>query len=102
MKQDVTIKLESLEVEHSHVEHEYHVYQDLAGDTGIPAVYWFGTECDYNVLVLQHLGPSLKDIFNLYNYKFNLRTVLLLADQMVHLVLFWGIHAYRIFVDVTH
>lgn len=86
-KQDVAIKLESVEVEHSHVEHEYKVYKDLAGGIGIPAVHWFGTESDYNVLVLERLGSSLEDLFNLHNHKFGLQTVLLLADQLVRIFL---------------
>ena len=70
-------------MEHSQVEHEYQVYKNLAGGIGIPAVHWFGTECDYNVLVLECLDPSLEDLFNLCNRKFDLQTVLLLADQLV-------------------
>ena len=69
-------------MEHSQVEHEYQVYKNLASGIGIPAVHWFRTECD-NVLVLERLGPSLEDLFNLCNRKFDLQTVLLLADQLV-------------------
>ena len=83
-KHDVVIKLEAVDVELSQVEHEYKVYKSLAGGIGILSVYWCGTECDYNVLVLEHLGPSLEDLFNRCDHKFNLQTVLLLADQLVH------------------
>lgn len=82
-KQDVAIKLEAVDVEHSHVEHEYQLYRSLAGGIGIPSVYWFGSECEYDVLVLERLGPSLGDLFNRCNRKFTLKTVLLLADQLV-------------------
>jgi hypothetical protein len=47
-----------------------------------PCVRWFRTECDY----LNLLGPSLEDLFNFYNRKFSLKTVLLLMDQLVSLV----------------
>ena len=50
---------------------------------GIPGVKWFGSEGDYNVLVIDLLGPSLEDLFNYCNKKFTLKTVLLLADQMI-------------------
>lgn len=50
---------------------------------GIPAVKWFGVEGDYNVLVMDLLGPSLEDLFNFCSRKLSLKTVLMLADQMV-------------------
>lgn len=44
---------------------------------------WFGVEGDYNVLVMDLLGPSLEDLFNFCSRKLSLKTVLMLADQMV-------------------
>jgi len=59
------------------------VYKTLAGGVGVPFVRWFGVECDYNAMVMDLLGPSLEDLFNFCNRKFTLKTVLLLADQLV-------------------
>eukprot|EP00605_Chrysophyceae_sp_TOSAG23-4_P002855 GSChrysophyteH1.ASY1.ANO1.3144.1 assembled CDS len=53
------------------------------GGYGIPGVKWFGSEGDYNVLVIDLLGPSLEDLFNYCGKRFSLKTVLMLADQMI-------------------
>lgn len=79
----VAIKLESIKAKHRLLEHESKVYNTLASSVGVPSVHWYGTECAYNAMVLDLLGPSLEYLFNFCNQRFSLKTVLLLADQMV-------------------
>ncbi len=81
--EEVAIKLESVKAKHPQLEYESKVYKALAGGVGVPFVRWFGTECDYNAMVMDLLRPSLEDLFNFCNRKFSLKTVLLLSDQLV-------------------
>lgn len=67
------------------VSHQFSIFSVLVA--GIPTLKWFGVEGDYNVLVMDLLGPSLEDLFNFCNRKLSLKTVLMLADQMVRLCL---------------
>ncbi len=53
---------------------------------GIPSTRWSGIDGEDNVLVLDLLGPSLEDLLVYCGRKFSLKTVLMLADQMVSLM----------------
>lgn len=86
--EEVAIKLESVKTKHPQLLYESKLYRILQGGTGIPNVRWFGVEGDYNVLVMDLLGPSLEDLFNFCSRKLSLKTVLMLADQMINRVEF--------------
>jgi len=47
------------------------------------SIRWYGIERDYNVLVMDLLGPSLEDLFNFCSRRFTMKTVLMLADQVL-------------------
>jgi hypothetical protein len=69
---------------HCTLEHEFHVYKKIApGGPGIPSVHSFGIECGYNVMVMDCLGPSLEQLFAHCHFRFSIKTVLLLASQLV-------------------
>ncbi|KAI3410781.1 uncharacterized protein J3R85_018441 [Psidium guajava] len=81
--EEVAIKLERIKTKHPQLLYETKLYRTLQGGTGIPNVRWFGVEGQYNVLVLDLPGPTLEDLFNFCSRKLSLKTVLMLADQMV-------------------
>ncbi|XP_047321452.1 casein kinase 1-like protein 12 [Impatiens glandulifera] len=86
--EEVAIKLENMKTKHPQLLYESKLYRILQGGTGIPNVRWYGVEGDYNVLVMDLLGPSLEDLFNFCSRKLSLKTVLMLADQMINRVEF--------------
>ncbi|KAI3802750.1 hypothetical protein L1987_30893 [Smallanthus sonchifolius] len=86
--EEVAIKLENIKTKHPQLLYESKLYKILQGGTGIPNVRWYGVEGDYNVLVMDLLGPSLEDLFNFCSRKLSLKTVLMLADQMINRVEF--------------
>ncbi|KAI3629270.1 hypothetical protein MIR68_012686 [Amoeboaphelidium protococcarum] len=81
--EQVAIKLESIRARHPQLEYEARVYRALAGGFGIPSVRWFGVEGDFFAMVIDLLGPSLEDLFNFCSRQFSLKTVVLLADQLI-------------------
>ncbi|KAL8904662.1 MAG: hypothetical protein Q9207_003111 [Kuettlingeria erythrocarpa] len=83
-KEEVAIKLEHVDQDQPFLEAEFEVYRSLAGGVGIPRVHEFLFECEYHVMVFDLLGPSLEDLFNYCRRQFSLKTVLMLADQLLH------------------
>ncbi|KAK4427818.1 Casein kinase-like protein 10 [Sesamum alatum] len=84
--EEVAVKLEPVKTKHPQLYYESKLYMLLQGGTGVPHLKWFGVEGEYNAMVIDLLGPSLEDLFNYCNRKFTLKTVLMLADQLINRV----------------
>ena len=54
---------------------------------GIPKVFWYGIEADYNIMAMEFLGPSLEALFSYCKRRLCLKTVVLISLQLVHLTL---------------
>ncbi|XP_044470984.1 casein kinase 1-like protein 3 isoform X2 [Mangifera indica] len=79
----VAVKIENNKTKHPQLLYEAKLYNILQGGSGIPNIKWSGTDGEDNALVIDLLGPSLEDLFMYCSRKFSLKTVLMLADQMI-------------------
>ena len=101
MKALRAIKFEMANHKNPQLKHEYSVLEQLnkhdfnnnsqpnnmvGSDTftGVPKVYYFDRlEHKYNFMVMEFLGPSLGDLFQLKERNFGMETVLMLAIQIL-------------------
>ena len=86
---DIAIKCESVKNNrHQRLKYEASVLKYLNGGgypppLGIPALYDFIQNEEYNYMMMDLLNPSLEDLFDLCDRKFSLKTILSLGDQML-------------------
>jgi hypothetical protein len=59
------------------------VHMAITEAVGIPQVHWSGTEGNYNILVMELLGPSLEILFKSNSKPFSVKCSIMLAEQMV-------------------
>ncbi|KAG5498851.1 hypothetical protein JKF63_03140 [Porcisia hertigi] len=83
----VAMKIELTKDDHrSHLNLENRVYKrfnECPITVGIPKSYYCGCEGEYTVMVMDLLGPSLEDLFDLCNRRFNVKTVCMLGIQII-------------------
>jgi serine/threonine protein kinase len=94
LNEDVAIKLEPTKAKHPQLFYEAKLYMALSGGgkdinitlVGIPNIHWCGSQGNYNIMIIDLLGPSLEDLFSYCKKKLTLKTVIMLADQMVSFI----------------
>lgn len=84
----MAIKLENVDTKYPQLRYEANVLTQLLGsdtitDKGIPNVYSKGTEGEFNYLVIDLLGESLENLLVKCDGIFSLKTILMVADQML-------------------
>eukprot|EP00744_Colponema_vietnamica_P008525 GILI01012154.1.p1 GENE.GILI01012154.1~~GILI01012154.1.p1 ORF type:complete len:454 (+),score=43.98 GILI01012154.1:85-1362(+) len=83
----VAVKLEPLTTNHHpHLHHEARLYSYLNRGVitvGLPRLRWFAAEGDYNVLVMDLLGPSIEELFEYCRRQFDLKSVYMIIEQMI-------------------
>jgi serine/threonine protein kinase len=68
--------------------------QNQDGRHGIPKLYWSGQQDDYNVMVIEMLGPNLENLLDRCGHKFTLKTTLILAQDILRRIHY--LHSKRI------
>lgn len=82
-EKEVAIKVDPVFDKESSLEIQAKFYRLVKGGTGIPNLYWYGIEHNYRALVTDIFGPSLDQLLKYCNGTFSLKTVLLIADQIL-------------------
>ncbi|KAL4442787.1 hypothetical protein ABPG74_010676 [Tetrahymena malaccensis] len=83
--QEVGLKIDIQADENSQIPREAKLLQIFQGGEGIPKVFWSGVEevSNKNAVAMELLGENLETLLIKCGGKFSLKTVLMLADQMI-------------------
>ena len=84
----VAVKLEPLQAKHQQLQYEAKLLAYLnegivPEQCGIPRLYYFGKNQEYNIMVMDMLGPSLEELFQRCGKKFTLSTVVTVGCQII-------------------
>lgn len=90
--EELAVKMERIGNKHPQLLYENRVYKWLNNSSadvyGIPKPRYFGPIANYNVLVMDLLGPSLEDRLNEVKRRMSLKTVLMIAIQAMRRIEF--------------
>jgi serine/threonine protein kinase len=86
---DVAMKIEKKSAVIPRLIQEYKIYQKLITRKcrhGIPGIHELIQTDDYNIMIMELLGESLEEIFNISNRKFSISTVLFLGANILKII----------------
>lgn len=91
-KEDVAVKFEWVDAKKGRrLMHEAALLTGMAGTSGaegFPRVRWWGNQDQYNIMVMELLGPSLEYLFKKCGKQFSTKTTVMLAEQMLDRIQF--------------
>jgi serine/threonine protein kinase len=79
----VAIKIED-STKHSRLKHECKIYNLLNDSLGFSKLYDFKETPVKNICIMDYLGPSLEDLFDFADKSFSIKTVLMIAIQVLN------------------
>ena len=79
----MAIKVEPASSSNRQLEGEFKIMRVLKDGVGIPRALYFEKQKESNVMVMDLLGPSLEDLFSYCKNRFSLKTVCMLAEEMI-------------------
>ena len=80
---EVAIKMESVDSKFPQLFHEAKILKALKGSKGIPDIKHYTTVDEYYVMIFELLGPCLEDLFKYCKRKFSIKTVCMIAIQIL-------------------
>jgi len=84
-REKIAIKIESNQSDLKSLKNEVRIYQYLNGYVKIPSIRWFGTDESANYMVIDLLGPSLKEIIKIKG-RFSLSFVLKIGIKLIDIL----------------
>jgi serine/threonine protein kinase len=90
-KEYCVAKLESADTSSGILDYEFHMYKQIGVSERIPRIYDFYPSHevygrDYNVLMMEHAGQSIENLFDKCKRRFSVKTVCMLAIEMLHCI----------------
>ena len=82
----VAVKVESKKSEKKRLAHEINIYNNFISSNFIPKIIWYGSENNYNFLVMEYMGLSLEKLFENHNKKFSLKTIIMLSIDLIKIL----------------